>query len=171
MPLMVLALLLVPRLDVPSWIQRDAHLARHELVKVESHGGGCSGEYLRTIGEDGLVTTWCIDRPAVPPIPPFRLSKAQLKELKDLIAKTNFDRLDSGPRADVDPEAVDGVDELYVVRKGKKVCWWSNAVFKPIDEGSPLFQYIDGLKDDGSDVLINVSKVSTWGYAVSDTLF
>ena len=158
---MVFALAFIALLDVPAWIQHDAVLAKREIVKIESLGGDPAGASFRTIRDDGLVNSWSTqDRNA--PTPPFRLSKTDLKKLRDLIAHTDFDRMESGPRAKIDPQTVDGVDQLFVVRKGRSVRWWSNAVYEPTDESSALFRFIAGLHP--SSFSMDVSKVSTWGY-------
>jgi hypothetical protein len=162
---MLSALLLSTCADVPTWVQHDATLGRRELVKIEARGEH-TGEWLRTIREDGVVTTWTVDGRTTAFCPTFRLSRDQLRSLKSVISHTDFDKLMDGPLAKVDPESVDAPDDLFVLRKGRKLLWWSNAVYDTEDEASAFIRFVIGLKEPKSDkspVLTNVSKVSTWG--------
>gem|GEM_PF-5956434 len=126
----------------PPSLRKEVRLGHREILKIETWGGEKPGKCVISLTEDGTLTVKELDRGH--PIKPVvkKLSKDEVTDLEARIQTEDFEKLWSGPKATVDPQSVDGVDELYVMRQGKRIVWWSNSVFQTSDLEANFVQYI-----------------------------
>ena len=126
----------------PASIRKEVHLTHHQVLKVETWGGERPGKSIITLDQDGTLTVRELNRgSAVKPVIK-KLSKDEVADLEMHVQAADFEKLWSLPKATIDPKSLDGVDELYVMRQGKRVVWWSNAVYQTSNLEASLVNYI-----------------------------
>ncbi len=129
----------------PQWIADSAKLGPSELAKVVAFGESVPVRSNATVLADGTVHLTVTRSGRTVGYRTFKLSGADMHELKRLIAVTNFSRLRSSPAPVAPPDAFDGLDELLVVRQNLSTVWWSDAVFAKPPNKFPLLDRMRSL--------------------------
>lgn len=123
------------------------HLKRDELVVVSEAGGQLAYVGKLIVLRDGRVS-WTQSMRTAPPVSVrWRLSKAELTDLRRLVATTDFPLLHKGPRANVAPSAYDAIDRALAVRQGVLVRGWTNVRWTEPETPVPLFVRIRELQN------------------------
>jgi hypothetical protein len=112
-------------------------LKQGEIAKFARQGGMRGVTQETVVLQDGTVIRTVRQHGRSTVITKWWLTKDQRDALRNEIAATPFARLRSGPRTDHTASAVDGVDDLFVVRQKSKVQWWSSGHWKA--DTVPLF--------------------------------
>jgi hypothetical protein len=126
------------------WGKERLTLKKGELAKFAKTGGmrGRSEEIV--IREDGTVIQTVVQM-GKPSKGSWKLAPKELKKIRAEIAATPFQRLRQGPRTEHVAAAVDGIDYLYVARRGKTIEWWSSGHWRAPENGVKFFDRMQNL--------------------------
>lgn len=126
------------------WGKERLSLKAGELAKFAKTGGmrGRSEEIV--IRQDGTVvqTVAVMGKPSKGS---WRLAPREMEKIRAEIAATPFKRLRTGPRTEYPSAAVDGIDYLYIARRGDGIQWWSSGHWQAPENSVKFFDRMQHL--------------------------